>query len=226
MVAGRSLLLLAAGVVAATLLAVNMPAGSGMELLPQFILWTALMLAVVLAVWRDGTGRPIADLLLHFKPVDLLIGLLFGIGLRFIAVVVELLSTGQQGFVLPSLPLFNGQLPTLFWFTGIVAPLIIAPLLEEVFFRGVLQRSVTKAVTTILGVKHVPAAAAAIIVSSIAFAGLHMIATPSLTMGLITLLIGLACGVLAELTGRLGPAICAHFAFNSIAVLMTLIGTH
>ena len=83
-----------------------------------------------------------------------------------------------------------------------------APIIEELFFRGLLLRSIQN--------RFGPASA--LWGSSLIFAAVHLQALqfPAL------LLIGLVLGWLAQRTGRLGPSIWAHVAFNGVATLTLL----
>ncbi len=85
---------------------------------------------------------------------------------------------------------------------------IAAPIIEELFFRGLLLRAIEKR----CGPRW------ALWVSSLVFAAVHLqlLQFPALT------LIGLVLGWLTLRTGRLGPAIWAHIAFNSVAVVLLL----
>ena len=79
-----------------------------------------------------------------------------------------------------------------------------APLVEELFFRGLLMRSLQTRMPT----------APAILVSSILFALAHFELAELAGLALF----GVVLGVLAWWTGRLGPSISAHMAFNAAAV--------
>ena len=83
---------------------------------------------------------------------------------------------------------------------------ILAPVVEELFYRGLLLRSLEK--------RRMPIWAA-VLVSSIVFAGMHLQALqfPGL------LLVGLLAGTLAAVTGRLGPSIWLHIGFNMTTVV-------
>jgi uncharacterized protein len=83
-----------------------------------------------------------------------------------------------------------------------------APVVEELFFRGLVLRSIEKR----FGPRW------ALWGSSIVFAAVHVQALqfPALLM------IGLVLGWLALRTGRLGPSICAHLVFNGTATLTLL----
>ncbi len=86
---------------------------------------------------------------------------------------------------------------------------VAAPLAEEVFFQGMLQRTLarrlpiwpTMLITSVLfGVSHVQA-----------------LQLPALAA------FGLVLSVLAHRTGRLGPSIWAHVGFNATTVVALLV---
>ena len=80
-----------------------------------------------------------------------------------------------------------------------------APLVEELFFRGLLQRSLRRRL----------AAPGAVALSAIAFGLAHY--QPLQLLGLVGF--GVVLGVMAERYGRLGPGIVAHMAFNLVTVI-------
>jgi hypothetical protein len=84
-----------------------------------------------------------------------------------------------------------------------------APIAEEIFFRGFLQRGL---------MAWVPAPAA-IAVSSLLFAVTHfqLLQFPALAA------FGAVLGVLAYRTGRLGPSIATHMGFNTVTVILLLL---
>jgi uncharacterized protein len=86
-----------------------------------------------------------------------------------------------------------------------VTAVLVAPVVEELFFRGLLQRSLAR--------RFGPAAAIA--ASSVLFGLAHFEALqlPAL------ILFGVVLGGLAHWTGRLGPGIVAHATFNALTVL-------
>jgi membrane protease YdiL (CAAX protease family) len=91
----------------------------------------------------------------------------------------------------------------------VLITVVAAPVIEELFFRGLLLRSI----------EHRFGPAPALWGSSLIFAAVHLQALqfPAL------LLIGLVLGWLTQRTGRLGPAIWAHVAFNAVATLVLLL---
>jgi membrane protease YdiL (CAAX protease family) len=80
-----------------------------------------------------------------------------------------------------------------------------APLVEELFFRGLLLRSLTRWLGPVAG----------IVGSALVFGLAHfeLLQLPAL------ILFGLILGTFAYRTGRLGPGIVAHAAFNAVTVL-------
>lgn len=84
-----------------------------------------------------------------------------------------------------------------------------APIVEEIFYRGLLQGSLVR----LLGARW------GIALASLAFGLVHfqLLQLPALT------LIGAVFGILAHRFGRLGPAIAAHMVFNMTAVISLLV---
>ena len=83
-----------------------------------------------------------------------------------------------------------------------------APIVEELVYRGLLQRSVARSI----------GAVPALLMVSFLFAGIHF--SPVEIPGLF--LAGLVFGTCVLVTGRLGPAVLAHAAFNTTAMVVLL----
>ena len=83
-----------------------------------------------------------------------------------------------------------------------------APLVEELFFRGLLLRTLLARVAPIV----------AILASSLLFALAHFEAVQFAGLALF----GVVLAALAWRTGRLGPGIGAHAAFNAAAVFSSV----
>ena len=81
-----------------------------------------------------------------------------------------------------------------------------APIVEEIFFRGVLQRSAVARFGPRIGV----------VLIAVLFAATHL--QPLQFPGL--LVIGLVLGCLTQRFGRLGPAIWTHIGFNLTTVVI------
>ena len=96
----------------------------------------------------------------------------------------------------------------------------ITPLVEEFFFRGLLQRALAQQLG---GLGRVAASVIAIIVPTAVFASLHAVngpPSPVLLVGAIG--IGLGAGIVTAVTGRLGGAITAHVVNNAIVAVLPL----
>jgi uncharacterized protein len=85
---------------------------------------------------------------------------------------------------------------------------VIAPALEELFYRGLWLRSLERRFGPVV----------AVVGSSVLFGAAHFqwYDFPALAG------FGVLLGVLTVRTGRLGPAVCAHLAFNLTAVTVLL----
>jgi hypothetical protein len=93
-----------------------------------------------------------------------------------------------------------------------VAAIIGAPIVEELVFRGVLQRGLTK----------LTGAPIAIVVQGLLFAAYHFVPNgenySDFYFGALAIF-GIAVGIAAERTGRLGPGMVAHAINNTLAIL-------
>lgn len=179
--------------------------------------WIPLLVAVTVACFGMSLRGATTALGLRIRLLDLLWGAAVGLLARSADVGINLLVTGSDG--LQALPVL-GATSIL---AMVVAPVLIGPLIEEVFFRGVLQRGLTARVARRM--PPVPAAVIGVGVTSIVFALLHSLAAPSGTAALVvtvsTLVFAIGAGALAASTGRIGGAIVAHVVFNGAAVLFT-----
>jgi hypothetical protein len=111
----------------------------------------------------------------------------------------------------------DSSTPTSFLVATAIAAVIAAPLVEELVFRGVVQRA-------LIGRLGVPVAIA---VQALIFGAVH--ADPTFGSGniglvLVLTMVGAAFGVGAHLTGRLGTSIVAHAIFNSVVLVLVLSG--
>lgn len=88
----------------------------------------------------------------------------------------------------------------------VVALVVGAPIVEELVFRGLLQRALVRRLGPPVGVG----------VGAVVFAFTHynVVAFPGLVA------FGVVVGVLAHQSGRLGPSIFAHVAFNAVTVAL------
>ena len=88
-----------------------------------------------------------------------------------------------------------------------------APVAEEIFFRGLILRTVAKRWGTTVGV----------VISTVLFTVIHFVGaglTDTLILFAAIGTVGALLGVVAVFFDRLGPAIVIHMVFNSIAFLV------
>lgn len=190
--------------------------------------WVPLIGAVVAASYLRGRRSLTRDFGLRFEWIDLFFGLVVGGMMRAATTLIEIVLYGR---VASGGAAFGPVVYDAWWFVfAILAPILIAPLIEELFFRGLMQRSLVRASATVLPSRARAARLPAVIaigVTSIVFAGVHMLQTTggleTAVVGISTLVVGIGTGTLAATTGRLGAAIIAHITYNGLIVAWSLI---
>jgi membrane protease YdiL (CAAX protease family) len=179
--------------------------------------WVPMLLAVgVFALARRGRqahdpAGAQAILGIRFRAIDLLWGAAIGVLGRFVGAGMSLLLYGTTGFVgQPTIGGIDGW----FVFGALIAPVVIAPLIEEGFFRGMMQGGLARQLG---GVWAVGATAAV-------FTAVHLIGAASVTyalaVGVPLLVFAVAAGASRALTGRIGSAVIGHVVFNGVAALL------
>lgn len=172
------------------------------------------IVVVVLAFVLAGRPGLVRRVLLSPRWADVLWGVSVGLLLR---ALVELTfpTTGSLvgGFV---------QFTTLDLVVIVVGAVLVTPIVEELFFRGVLVAA-TADVARDLG--RIPAAVIALVVSTIAFVLLHVLAAGEVGLAtvLTPLIVSVTTGILFLYTGRLTAPIVAHVVFNAIGVGLLLL---
>ena len=176
--------------------------------------WFAYLATMWFVSERSGTSDPVDDYGIRALPIDL-IGL--GIGVLAQLVVIRLvylpleavwpaafaddeLQRNAEGLVERA-----GGITTVVLFVLVVFG---APIVEELFYRGLLQRSLLARFDDTLVVVGVAAVFALIHFRPVEYPGLFVF--------------GLIVGVAAKLTGRLGMAISIHIGFNLTGLLLVL----
>ncbi|MGH1525398.1 lysostaphin resistance A-like protein [Leifsonia sp. L25] len=193
------------------------------DVLSYVVVWGPLLLAVAVGCARMVSRQLRDRLALHARPVDLAWGLGGGLLARAVVLLATVVVSGQTG--LGSSSAIDGGPQGWQTIAAIAFPVVIGPLVEEVFFRGLLQRAV-EAVCRVRMSARV-ATATAVGVSAVLFAALHVavegspVLTQTLTLGIATLVLGVVAGAIVARTGRLTGAIVAHMVFNAIAVALT-----
>jgi membrane protease YdiL (CAAX protease family) len=178
-------------------------------------LWTGMVGTALVASRRKGAGTLAEDFGFRGRWPDLGVGLL-------VALAVQLLVLPAIAYLLRPLlgePEVSGPVEELLdkaqgvAFLGLILSVAVgAPLVEELFFRGLLLRSLQRRMGN----------APAVVLSAIAFGIAHGSALPvdAVVLVMISLTVfGAILAMLAIRTGRLGPSIVAHSVFNLFTLL-------
>ena len=170
------------------------------------------MVAVALAAGiRKGRG-PVRDFGIRMRWTDAPLGVLAGVVTQFAATLLYLpflwwTSVDSNDISKPARELTDkahGSGVVLLILVVVVA----APIVEEIFFRGLVLRSLQRRFSQ----------GWSVVISSALFAAAHFqpLQFPALFV------FGLVAARLATRSGRLGPGIWAHVAFNAFAVISLL----
>ena len=176
-------------------------------------LWVGLVGVMVWASRTKGSGGLRQDFGLEMHRVDVGLGLPVGVVSQLVLVPLLYLPIqwliGRHDLSAPAKDIIgkahsDGGLALL-----AVVLLVGAPVVEELFFRGLVLRSLQRRFA-----RSAHGDAWAIAVSAVIFGSAHLepLQFPALAM------FGAILGYLAVRTGRLGPGIWAHAAFNALAV--------
>jgi membrane protease YdiL (CAAX protease family) len=217
---GDAVLGLVLTIVVPTAVAVAVVVASGRDDLDDISLWATALLQVPL--WAGLLGAPLwasylkgrrslaDDFGLRMKPMDVPLGLAVGfvgqiVLLLLLSLVYHLLGVDIDKVGETAEELTEGATDAV----GVILLVLIvglaAPVFEELFYRGLWLRAIERRAGTV----------AAVIGSSVLFGVVHF--EPYDLPALIGF--GAIAAVLTVRTGRLGPAIWAHVAFNITAVV-------
>ncbi len=182
----------------------------GMALL-QIPLWGGYVGAVVVAGRWRGNGV-VADFGIHQRWIDVPVGLVIGIVTQLVLLpliyfpILWALGTDQDELSRPARELADRADSSIGWILFALIVGVGAPVVEELFYRGLFIRALRK---------KGMAPALCVVISAAVFAAIHFQALqfPGL------FLFGLVAGALVARTGRVGPAVWAHIGFNSTAAL-------
>ncbi|NLV55369.1 MAG: CPBP family intramembrane metalloprotease [Acidimicrobiales bacterium] len=189
-------------------------------------LWVGMVGAVVL-VLRARRADPRSSLGLAVRPLDVPIGIVLGVACQL--VLVPVVSTPWARFLGESLDDLKGPACRLADKAddpfGVVLLTLVtvvgAPIVEELFFRGFVQRGVVGFMAGRFGAAGLSPAVGrwvGLTLTAALFALVHFQRLQFLAL----LAFGLVLGVLADRTGRLGPGIVTHMAFNATTVVTLL----
>ena len=176
-----------------------------------FVLWFAYGLGPVITTRSRGRG-PVADLGTKIRAADLPLGLAFGVFLQWPVLtalyfpILRFVDGDPSGEARELADRASG-LPNAVLLVILAG--IMAPLVEELFFRGFLLRALLGSMPPWV----------AVVVQAVVFAGVHL--QPLQFPGL--LVVGLATGAVAVRTGRLGMCWAIHAGFNGLTLMSLLL---
>lgn len=183
--------------------------------LSELGLWIGLYATCVFASRRYGTGKVAADFRWRFKWQDPLIAIVAAIVARLISVIVlvpflhDLQKAGNPDKSLYAIT----NVGALGWSTLVVLTCVGAPLIEELYFRGLLQGQLVERFGVGFGV----------LATAVVFGAVHIANDPGVAGALLALSVGasgIVLGVVRHLTGRLGSSTLTHAVFNAVAVIV------
>ncbi len=160
---------------------------------------------------RSGRGK------IQTRGIDTLLGLSLAVTMRGL---VELIvpTTGSLGGATLDADALETLVGVAVLVVGFAA---VSPIVEELFFRGLIQRA-----TTQIGGGAWLSRIAAIAVTTALFVFLHVGTigvTPTWAIFVAGVIVGLGCGALVAATGRVTGAVVAHVGFNGSGVILLLV---
>jgi membrane protease YdiL (CAAX protease family) len=187
----------------------------GADIVGLLGLWVGMLGAVVVFTRVRGRRPLAATFGLRFRPRDVPIGVACGLGSQFVLVpLLYLPLRAVSPHIYRELGKPAESLTRRAHGPGfaILAVLVVAgaPLVEELFFRGLLQRSLAGWLGP----------GPAIGLAALGFGLAHGEAVQLVAL----VAFGVVLGVLAERSGRLGPGIVAHAAFNGATMAVIALG--
>lgn len=205
----------AAVFVGAAILAVTGYAGDDVDDLPlaiiallQVPLWAGYLTMPLVAARRKGNGL-VADFGLRSRVLDVPVGLVVGVLTQLVLVPLIYVPIfwviGERDVSADARALTDRATDPVGIVLLVLIVVIGAPIVEELFFRGLLLRSAERRWGRWW----------AVAVSSLVFGAVHLqpLQFPALVA------VGVVLALLTLRTGRLGPAIFAHMGFNAVAVI-------
>lgn len=192
------------------------PGGRVAELLVgSFGLWVGLVVACVFVSRRRGTGSLVQDFGLRFRWRDVGFGFAGSLAARLLSIsAVAPIPLPTRRIGEPERVVFEDALDTAPEFLVLVLVTCIgAPLIEELFFRGLVQSRLEVRLGVVPGIA----------VSSLLFGAAHLLAWEgpwtfvyvwAIAVG------GVVLGMMRRVSGRLGPSIAAHTFFNAQVMLL------
>lgn len=176
----------------------------------QLWLWFAYGVGPVVTTMRRGNG-PVVDLGLRIEPRDAWQGVLVGVVVQLVALpliyypILRIVDVDPSEAAEQLVGLINTPLDVVLM---VVIVAIAAPVVEEIFYRGLLLEALRQRLSDNV----------AVVVQALVFALAHMQGVQFVGL----FVVGLVLGYLKVRSGRLGPAIAAHFGFNAVTLGLLL----
>jgi membrane protease YdiL (CAAX protease family) len=184
----------------------------------QLALWAGFVGAAIVASRRNGTGSLMKDYGLSLpRAKDLWMGVTGGIAgraLPTLLVVLAVLAGGGFSRTDATAPKLLGTTPTgtTDWVVVILLTVVGAPLVEEIFFRGLVQGAFTRRVGPV----------PAIFITALIFSVAH-ITNEGVLAPIVLFPTAVILGFLRHRSGRLAPGMIAHATFNATVFLLFLV---
>ncbi|WP_295852913.1 type II CAAX endopeptidase family protein [uncultured Microbacterium sp.] len=212
---GWAVCALGLGVIGAHLVGLALPEDAAGDA-AQALVWLCFAVPIAAALRRS---RPLG--LFRLRAVDVAYGIVFGALVRGAQGVIGGLSGTPAPW--PSTFSTDGALPSSF-LTQAVTGTLVAPVLEEGFFRGVVLVCAFVLLRRSAGSRA--AGIASVALSTTLFVLAHQLLGSPDAVDLATLaLLGVTTGVFVLATGRLWPAVLVHVFFNATGFAMLAVGT-
>ncbi len=185
--------------------------------------WIGVVAVLVAASYAKGDASLPKDygLAVHLR-ADIVPGAVAGAGSQFVlsALVTPLIQHFQHNLKLSEHALDVGKQASSSATATKLAVILVfvtgAPIVEELFFRGALQRALIRRIGPVAGIA----------VTSVVFGVLHLSGNVSagsaLTLVAELAAFGAVLSILALRTGRLGAGMVAHATFNAVATYSLL----
>ena len=182
--------------------------------LSSLALWIPLVGACALVSHRRGTGSLVRDFGFRFRWIDVGFGLAGSVAGRLAAAMfVAPIPVPSRSLNDVDEAVFGESIEgASTWLVLIAVTCIGAPLIEELFFRGLIQARLVGRYGAAVGIT----------IASLLFGAAHLMAWQGAwTFAYAWAIVGggLVLGTIFHLTKRLGPAILAHAFFNTQAML-------
>lgn len=193
----------------------GLPSPITQVLVADLAVWVPLVLSVGWVLRKSAPGVLVRRLGLGWADAVAAIGIV--IVCRGLDAVLSVAFFGVTGLTpQPTL----GTPDVLLLVVSAIGVCLVSPVLEEIVFRGVMQRRLSAELTP-------RTRFLAVLVTAFAFALMHLaISTPASSVAgfevfVTTFVLGLLTGTLVAMTGRIGGAVLAHVLFNTVAVVLT-----